>query len=76
MRRLGATLLTVGGLWLVPAAQAQEPPAEPGLDLDFLEYLGSWQGEDDEWLAIEEWRKGDGQEGSDERQGNEDEEGE
>lgn len=37
------------------------PPRAPGLksgaapDLEFLEYLGSWQGDDDEWLAIKEW---------------------
>ena len=24
---------------------------------DFLEYLGAWAEEDDEWLAIEEWQK-------------------
>jgi hypothetical protein len=27
--------------------------------LDFLEYLGAWAEEDDEWLAIEEWEKDD-----------------
>jgi hypothetical protein len=39
------------GLGLVAAAAAQREAPE----LDFLEYLGSWQGEDDEWLVIEQW---------------------
>jgi hypothetical protein len=42
-----------------PAAQPSPPPATPPKDavpdLAFLEYLGSWQGDDDEWLAIKEW---------------------
>jgi len=25
--------------------------------LDFLEYLGAWAEDDDEWLAIEQWQK-------------------
>ena len=32
----------------------QEPEVP---DLDFLEYLGAWAEGDDEWIAIEEWRK-------------------
>jgi hypothetical protein len=35
--------------------QQREPAPAP--DLDFLEYLGAWVEGDDEWLAIEEWRK-------------------
>jgi hypothetical protein len=31
------------------------PPKDAVPDLAFLEYLGSWQGDDDEWLAIKEW---------------------
>ena len=29
--------------------------AEKTLDLDFLAYLGSWQENDKEWLAVSEW---------------------
>jgi len=29
--------------------------AEKTLDLDFLAYLGSWQENDEEWLAVSEW---------------------
>ena len=29
--------------------------AEKTLDLDFLAYLGSWQENDQEWLAVSEW---------------------
>ena len=36
-----------------PRAAAPKDAAAP--DLDFLEYLGSWQGNDDEWIAIKEW---------------------
>jgi len=65
MRRLVAAL--VGALCFARAASAQAPPAAPAPpramppakdavpDLAFLEYLGSWQGDDDEWLAIKEW---------------------
>ena len=57
MRGFGATACALGGLWLVSMAGAQQ--TEPGdvPDLDFLEYLGAWQAEDDEWLAIEQWHK-------------------
>ena len=39
------------------AGGAEELAAEDAAvpDLAFLEYLGSWQGDDDEWLAIKEW---------------------
>lgn len=58
MRTIGAAVLALA--WWLTGARAQEAapePAEPGPDLDFLEYLGAWAEEDDEWLAIEEWRK-------------------
>ena len=29
--------------------------AEKTLNLDFLAYLGSWQENDEEWLAVSEW---------------------
>ncbi len=53
MRKLGPAVIALGGLWIVRAASAQD--AEPSPGLDFLEYLGSWQGRDDEWLAIAQW---------------------
>ena len=68
MRRIAAVL--IGALCFVRGAAAQAPPAQsapprpatpkssppPAVpDLAFLEYLGSWQGDDDEWLAIKEW---------------------
>jgi hypothetical protein len=52
--------IALGGFWLARAACAQPPAEEPPPDLDFLEYLGSWQDDDDAWLAIEEWNKDDG----------------
>ena len=65
MRKLFAAL--VGALCFARGASAQPPPAaqpappratppkDAAPDLAFLEYLGSWQGDDDEWLAIKEW---------------------
>lgn len=69
MRRLATVL--IGALCFVRGAAAQAPPAQPtpprappprsappksaAPDLAFLEYLGSWQGDDDEWIAIKEW---------------------
>jgi len=58
MRATLRTLWALGGLAVAHGAQAQD--AEPGPDLDFLEYLGTWQAEDDEWLAIEEWDRDNG----------------
>jgi hypothetical protein len=57
MRKLGATMVALGGL-VGAAAHAQEAAEVPPPDLDFLEYLGAWAEDDDEWLAIEEWQKG------------------
>jgi hypothetical protein len=54
MRAIRRASLLLGCAWLA-ATRAQE--VEPVPDLDFLEYLGAWAEEDDEWLAIEEWRK-------------------
>jgi len=45
---LGVTLVSIS--FAVPA---QDDPAAPGLD--FLEYLGSWQETDEEWVIISEW---------------------
>jgi hypothetical protein len=59
MRKTVTAVLALACSW--PAAiRAQErapQPPEASPDLDFLEYLGAWAEEDDEWLAIEEWRK-------------------
>jgi hypothetical protein len=63
MRRLGSAVLALACWWLAPM-RAQEVEPEPrdagpeaGPELDFLEYLGAWAEEDDEWLAIEEWHR-------------------
>jgi hypothetical protein len=60
MRAIRRASLVLGCAWLAATrAQEVEPERrEPVPDLDFLEYLGAWAEEDDEWLAIEEWRKG------------------
>ena len=61
MRGIKAALLLLGCSWLMGIrAQEVEPDRRPesaAPDLDFLEYLGAWAEDDDEWLAIEEWRK-------------------
>jgi hypothetical protein len=61
MRRIRPAVLALACWWLAAIrAQEVEPPRappEPGPDLDFLEYLGAWAEEDDEWLAIEELQK-------------------
>jgi hypothetical protein len=78
LRRAGLAL-AVG--WLA-AAQAQDggQPREqqreqPAPDLDFLEYLGAWAEDDDEWLAIETWERDNGEEaGEDSEEESEDDE--
>ncbi len=57
MRRFVSAVVALG-CWL-PGAQAQEAEEAAAPDLDFLEYLGTWAEDDDEWLAIEDWEKGD-----------------
>ena len=75
--RFRSAMLALG--WWLTSAQAQEPAQEPSPDLDFLEYLGAWAEEDDEWLAIEEWQKDNAAapdadpEGSEKVEGEEDE---
>ena len=56
MRSARPPLLALCCCWLT-AAHAQEAELPPPPDLEFLEYLGAWAEEDDEWLAIEEWQK-------------------
>ena len=69
MRRIAAAL--IGALCFVRKTAGQPPPTQApppratlpraaprdaaAPDLAFLEYLGSWQGDDDEWIAIKEW---------------------
>jgi len=59
---MNALKAVCGRVWLIlavwSAAAAQETQEvqeteDPGLD--FLEYLGSWQEEDEEWLIVAEW---------------------
>ena len=42
---------------LVSTVRAAEEPAEP--ELDFLEYLGSWQADDEEWVIEAGWEDED-----------------
>jgi hypothetical protein len=76
-------LLALGGWWWIAGVHAQAPEREPeqetGPDLEFLEYLGAWAEDDDEWLASEEWQKDapkDGDERRPEKQKDEDDESE
>ena len=55
MQRFTAAALALASWAAVGQAQEAEQPPAP--DLDFLEYLGAWAEDDDEWLAIEEWQK-------------------
>ena len=57
MRSFGVALLALGCWWLARRASAGRRAGAGAPDLDFLEYLGAWAEEDDEWLAIEEWQK-------------------
>jgi hypothetical protein len=79
MRNVRAAVLALACCWFAGMAAQEPEPAEPGPDLDFLEYLGAWAEEDDEWLAIEEWQRDNAAapdedpEGSERREGEEDE---
>lgn len=56
MRDAKALFLAVVGGLALPALRAQEADDEAGApDLAFLEYLGSWQEDDAEWLIVAEW---------------------
>jgi hypothetical protein len=63
MRKVAAMLCAVGGVWLARPVYAQDakpqptPPSSATPDLDFLEYLGAWQENDEEWLVSEQWQK-------------------
>jgi len=45
IRRAAGAMLIVAVLPRIAGAQSEEPPL-----LDFFEYLGSWQEEDEEWF--------------------------
>lgn len=53
-------------LLLVPAAAGAEELASEQLaaDAEFLEYLGSWQDNDADWIAVSEWDENEEQEAS------------
>ena len=59
MRVFRSVLVMLAASWLTVARTQEVEPErrEPAPDLDFLEYLGAWAEDDDEWLAVEEWRK-------------------
>jgi len=63
-------------LLMIPAAGA-ETVAEDQLEIDaeFLEYLGSWQDGDEDWVAVSEWEESDEQEAAVEREREDDEQG-
>jgi hypothetical protein len=45
-----AWTLVLATMSFATAAQEESTP-----ELDFLEYLGSWQDTDEEWLLVSEW---------------------
>jgi hypothetical protein len=73
MRKRSSALLALGCWWLTGVNAQQAEPEAPSPDLDFLEYLGAWAEEDDEWLAIEEWEKDEAAEADSDAQGSEQE---
>jgi len=46
-------LADVGLCLLLAAASTDEVTDDAVMDMEFLEYLGSWEGSDDEWLMFE-----------------------
>ena len=56
MNRTGRVLVALCGGLTVTGALGQDDTAP---DLDFLEYLGSWDSTDEEWLAVVEWDGGE-----------------
>lgn len=50
--------LTIAALGGACAAGVQADEKEQEIpDLEFLEYLGSWQESDEEWLIVSEWEE-------------------
>jgi len=64
--------------WLlaIPAAAAEEVAQEQlAVDAEFLEYLGSWQDGDEDWIAVSKWKETDKQEAAVEYEREDDEQG-
>ena len=40
-----------------PGHGVKREPKSAAPDLDFLEYLGAWQENDEEWLVSEQWQR-------------------
>jgi hypothetical protein len=56
-RLLGVAALNLFG---VAGGAAEDAP-----DLEFLAYLGSWQGTDEEWMAVARWETEEQEDGED-----------
>jgi hypothetical protein len=69
MRKLGPAMIALSGICLAPKGTAQQADAP---DLAFLEYLGSWQADDDEWVLIAQWDEDHPQKGSSKERDDED----
>lgn len=54
VRRRRAALTGAFALWLVIPAWAGDDTEGNEPDAAFLEYLGMWEGSDDEWILIDE----------------------
>ncbi len=48
----GVLLVTSGGAWSADAAKDEVDAADAVPDMEFLEYLGSWEDSDEEWLLF------------------------
>lgn len=49
MKAVGKSLALLCGMTIGGSAVAADDNADASPDADLLEYLGSWEGEDDEW---------------------------
>lgn len=64
--------------WLlaIPAAAAEDVPRDQiEVDAEFLEYLGSWQDGDEDWIAVSKWEETGKQEAAIEHEREDDEQG-
>lgn len=63
-------------LLVIPAAVAEDVADDQlEVDAEFLEYLGTWQDGDADWIAVSEWKDGDEQEAAVGQQRQDDEQG-
>jgi hypothetical protein len=64
-------------LWLLamPAAAGENVADKLEVDAEFLEYLGSWQDTDEDWIAVSEWEETGKQEAAIEQEREDDEQG-